>query len=458
MRKKAVLSVLMIFFLTSAISLTYYALPVFGEPITINVPTDYPTIQQAINAASSGDTISVAPGTYYENLQIGKTIFLQGSDKETTIINGGGSGDVIFLSASYVSIMDLTVTNGYNGIQLIADYNINHVTIKDVKITSISGQGIRAGHSGDYHLIENCVFQNNWYNFYAHQFSYSTITNCEVFDGEIGITVGHASYTTISDMKIHDLVRGGIYLDTMQHSVITNCELYALERGINCGGLDSRYNTISNNIIYSNNKGISMGNSRYNNIFENNIFNNNYGIYVDPNPNYGNLIYHNDFVDNTYAAVVSYSQYTNSWDNGYPSGGNYYSDYAGVDVFSGPNQDIPGMDGIGDTPYVIASNNVDNYPVMNPYFPPTPEEAIVDLVENVESMNLQQGIDNSIDTKLENALESLDAINADQRNDAVNKLYALINSVEAQRGNKLTDEQADYLIAETLKIISLIEG
>jgi hypothetical protein len=57
----------------------------------------------------------------------------------------------------------------------------------------------------------------------------------------------------------------------------------------------------------------------------------------------------------------------NTWDNGYPSGGNYWSDYNGTDSFSGPYQNLPGSDFIGDTPYVINSNNTDHYPLMIPY-------------------------------------------------------------------------------------------
>jgi len=64
--------------------------------------------------------------------------------------------------------------------------------------------------------------------------------------------------------------------------------------------------------------------------------------------------------------VSSYAQ-ANIWDDGYPSGGNYWSDYAGVDEKSGPNQNQPGSDGIGDTPYVINSNNRDNYPLINTF-------------------------------------------------------------------------------------------
>jgi len=48
----------------------------------------------------------------------------------------------------------------------------------------------------------------------------------------------------------------------------------------------------------------------------------------------------------------------NVWDDGYPSGGNYWSDYTGVDANS---------DGIGDTPYILDAQNVDNYPLMQPF-------------------------------------------------------------------------------------------
>ena len=71
-------------------------------------------------------------------------------------------------------------------------------------------------------------------------------------------------------------------------------------------------------------------------------------------------------------------------------------------------------------------------------------------------MNLQRGIDNSLDAKLSNALASLEAFNAEKRNDTINKLYAFINEVEAQRGNKITNEQADLLIAKALAIIELL--
>jgi nitrous oxidase accessory protein NosD len=66
----------------------------------------------------------------------------------------------------------------------------------------------------------------------------------------------------------------------------------------------------------------------------------------------GNLIYHNNFINNTYFPVSSNSQ--NSWDVGYPRGGNYFSDYKGSDNCSGPYQNETGSDGLGDTPYPLA--------------------------------------------------------------------------------------------------------
>jgi len=86
----------------------------------------------------------------------------------------------------------------------------------------------------------------------------------------------------------------------------------------------------------------------------------------------------------------------------------------------------------------------------------TTSEAIDDLTEIIEEMNLQNGIENSLDSKLDNAQDALEAANAGNRQDAVNKLEAFINSVEAQRGGKLTDEEADYLIAKAQDIIDHI--
>ena len=79
-----------------------------------------------------------------------------------------------------------------------------------------------------------------------------------------------------------------------------------------------------------------------------------------------NSIYHNNLINNAQQAVDD-SENGNKWDNGYPFGGNYWSDYTGSDLYSGPDQNISGSDGIGDTNYSIDSNSIDNYPLMIPW-------------------------------------------------------------------------------------------
>jgi parallel beta-helix repeat protein len=88
----------------------------------------------------------------------------------------------------------------------------------------------------------------------------------------------------------------------------------------------------------------------------------------------------------------------------------------------------------------------------------TPAEAINEVAGIVEDMDLDQGVDNNLSTKLGAAQDALDAENAEQRSDAISKLEAFINTVEAQRGKKLTDEQADELVDYASKIILTLAG
>ncbi|MEM0342740.1 MAG: NosD domain-containing protein [Thermoplasmata archaeon] len=55
-----------------------------------------------------------------------------------------------------------------------------------------------------------------------------------------------------------------------------------------------------------------------------------------------------------------------TWNSTYPEGGNYYSFHVSIDEFRGPNQDVPGADGIGDVPFSIDSDSIDYYPLTAP--------------------------------------------------------------------------------------------
>ena len=78
----------------------------------------------------------------------------------------------------------------------------------------------------------------------------------------------------------------------------------------------------------------------------------------------GLIVYHNNLVRNTRQASDE-SGLGNAWDGGYPTGGNYWSDYSGWDSCAGPNQDdCSATDGIGDFAYIIGPSSRDRYPLM----------------------------------------------------------------------------------------------
>ena len=183
--------------------------------------------------------------------------------------------------------------------------------------------------------------------------AYFVIRNCYVHGGgfsssyqPLGISFNNVINGTVEN-NIVDHFLNGIYLESSEN------------------------NRISNNTFESNYDGIWLYGSNKNLILSNTVENNSWvGIYLSECDN--NSIYHNNFIGNGFsqeyphqAESYSYLESTNYWDNGYPSGGNYWSNYTVVDNYRGENQDIPGSDGIGDTPYQYY-DVWDRYPLMNP--------------------------------------------------------------------------------------------
>jgi parallel beta-helix repeat protein len=136
----------------------------------------------------------------------------------------------------------------------------------------------------------------------------------------------------------------------------------------------SNQNLVSGNHITRNQEGIYFLFSAGNNIIaENNIADQDVGISFHSSSS--NLIYHNNFVNNTEQVYdVGWAGLgqpfpglpwpsENIWDNDYPIGGNYWSNYTNLYPEAGELDSL----GLWDTPYVIDENNQDRYPLMNPF-------------------------------------------------------------------------------------------
>jgi len=135
----------------------------------------------------------------------------------------------------------------------------------------------------------------------------------------------------------------------------------------------SSNNNIVGNTLTNNDVGLyAFYHCRENEIRENLVENNDVGIKLADGCD-DNRIYHNNFISNTEQALIfdpeapifkGIEPSVNLWDDGYPSGGNYWSDYFGVDSYRGPYQNESGRDVIGDASYVIGDDNEDGYPLM----------------------------------------------------------------------------------------------
>jgi hypothetical protein len=174
----------------------------------INVPTDIPTIQQAIDAASEGDTINIAAGTYNENLNIEKdNIKLQGAGRDITVINGNSTDSTMELkNAKNIEVKDCSFSNGVYGIYLIN----SSLECTDVAIDSNS-RGLRITFNS-YVCCENTSIKNNSgrgadvrYNS-SGRFNYCEIKN----NNGIGLESGHSSFVYVYNSKISNNSETGI--------------------------------------------------------------------------------------------------------------------------------------------------------------------------------------------------------------------------------------------------------
>lgn len=243
-----------------------------------------------------------------------------------------------------------------------------------------------SGTESDPYIIENWIMIENYNVAGSHGIkientsAYFVIRNCVIDGGLVGYDAdGTAELNLATDsqgLTLYEwlLYRSNICLNRVSNGKVENCVVRNREAGIylcessdstisgntclNCGcgilTLGSN-NAILGNTCLKNNAGIKVDGSSGNSIFFNKCENNKCGISLSFSEN--NRICHNNFINNQEKQAEDGG--INYWDDGYPSGGNYWGDYTGKDADG---------DGIGDTPYsILGDNNQDRYPLMKPF-------------------------------------------------------------------------------------------
>lgn len=291
-----------------------------------------------ITLTSSNNT-TVINNFAFSNLEIGISIFWSPNTTITNnnAISNGGFGFYLWFSEND-TVSDNTASGSLYGI-FSSSSNNNTIVNNDVSSNDWDGIFLRKSHNNT--VANNTASFNSKYGILLDSSENNTIVDNSASDNWAGIALWTSNFNTVAENTISSNMFG-IYLSRYSY-----------------------HNTVANNVASSNDgEGIYLYSSDRNLIVGNTAsLNKGYGIYLDFSSN--NRVYHNNITDNTRQAYDNTD--ANQWDDGYPSGGNHWSDYTGLDQMSGPNQDLPGRDGIGDTPYVIDIDSRDRYPLMAPF-------------------------------------------------------------------------------------------
>ena len=317
----------------------------------------------------------------------GEGIYARYSDYNSIFgnnITDNGSGILLCDPSNNNSVYGNTITNSGNGIML---YSSNNNVYGNIITDGNAGISIR--HHSNNTLRDN-IMTNNSYNFEISAYSLPHFLN-DVDDSN-----------TVDGKPIY------YWIDRRDSAIPSDAGCVIL---VNCTSISIQNVNISHNW-----QGVAFAYTTNATIAESNVTNTQYciwlwnssdchinenyvsqfiGIQLDYSSNntiYGNTItgcgnwggvgivessnntfYGNNFTDNYIHVKIDVAS-ENNWDNGYPDGGNYWDDFEEryphvKDIYSGPDQDIPGPDNLWDEPYTINANNVDNYPVV-PEFPP----------------------------------------------------------------------------------------
>lgn len=321
----------------------------------------YQNITSGLEHASNGDTIFVYNGTYSEDVNVNKSVWLKGENRSNTTINGSGTADVIDVTVDNVTISSFAVNNG--AVYAIYVYSQSEVIY-----------GVR---------VENCTVQNNGIGIFLHNVNNGTVQGNTVIGGSLSsIALRTCSHINITYNELSNVtLKSGHAIDINASDnirVAYNTMKYNEGDGVYLSTDEGEYCdiTICNNVMSHNMYGVKLF-TRYQaypaTITENNITNNEYAVYhssLGENPMCcPHNFYNNNFINNTYNKVTFYGgeTFTHNWNSCYPTCGNYWSNYTGADFYRGTYQNESGDDGVVDDPYTMDQNNTDAYPFLHPY-------------------------------------------------------------------------------------------
>lgn len=196
---------------------------------TIHVPADQPTIQAGIDAAAAGDTVLVAPGTYFENIDfLGKAIsLLSESGPEATFIDGKEADNAVLFQTQEgpdTLLSGFTITNGTSkqsgmgGGMLIVECS---PTVTDCIFIANQGSGLELRES-DF-TITHCSFLDNSFAGISNWKGALTISHCIFRDTEYGC-INYYGHMTMSHCIISDNREGIPSYDsqlTVTHCIFT---------------------------------------------------------------------------------------------------------------------------------------------------------------------------------------------------------------------------------------------
>lgn len=364
----------------------------FGEFRIHNLSTglNYTTIQEAIDASEtqSGQTISVESGVYQCNLTINKSLNLVGQGRDYTVIDANGTNYAIEVLVDDVWISDFSIKHA-RSICLHAGHDrahafapVKNLTIENTHIVDNVNYGIYGGLQ-DSSLIGNSISQNGGDGITVLQGDRNRIINNSVASNHAGIVIFGGTATSssneISGNWVEDSSETGISLTKSENNLV---ELNYIHSNMGTGLImgdehyEASYNTIRNNTV-TENRGQYLGGTLCGAIYVSTVSSN-------------NCIYNNNIISNAESSgkqVIDYGR-NNTWDNGYPSGGNFWDDYFGSDFLKGVYQNETGSDGLGDSSYQINDHVQDRYPLMRQAIPEFRSFTIPSLFMIVSSLSV----------------------------------------------------------------------